>query len=734
MDSDIWTPTIVLDPTNLYPPHPKYRVIQTEPEWLKFFESQTENLWIRGEKLHNWSEAWLKGRHQWNSLNVVIKQHPKPQLAKILHPEPIPEDWSDQDIFHLVNQLDRYDPQNPIPYFLADITNSDLSLWKGSPSLEHLAQWLSIVVPSQYRPLERTWQQQHSSHSLRNYYLTENKLDLLRSWLGITTTPLQDFNTFPLEIPNWIRDEFDNFWEDSFRRTDGQVFDTIPLHHQAGASRIIAQAYRFFLNRPQFYTPHRQRKLALYLNSAQKLALNQNIPPVQPLPLSIDATEIEALAWATNEYLPFRRWEIVHQKRSQKECSSTQLAQSFISWLLKKYSHMASTPVPRSYLNYSVGSMVFEVAKEQPILWVVVDGLGWLDHLDLLNKLKDYDLLLKEQIQPKFSILPTLTGYAKWSLYRQVLPNDTSWVEDAGQGFPETSLGKRYTDNMYGALLKDLRVGQQKLYCLDTVELDKLNHNAGDWQFLYDTQRPSTLRSIANKISALVNAFPNPEELTVVIASDHGQILGECDPVVIEDNDLVTKERFLEGEVDDPRFVVLRPEEFPVPKTISILLNAEVLSNGLKSQSCIGAHGGLFPDEVIVGISVLAKNIQRKQPLVICNGSGRPRENGELIISIDNPESLWMESLWLQINEIPELLSGVVIEERIAPHSKTVITIPIQYPELSNPSQNIQRISLSGSLTFCYANLEAAFAQIDNQSGIEVRELFTSGINIDDFL
>lgn len=734
MDADTLTPTIVLDPTNLYPPQSNYRIIQTETEWLEAFSSQARNLWIRGEKLHDWSEAWLKGRNQWDSLNIVVKQHPKPHLAKILHPEPIPEDWSDQNILHLASQLDRYSSQNPIPYFLAEITGSDVNVWKGSPSLAHLAQWLSIAVPSQYRSLERAWQYQYGSHSLGQYYLTEDKLNLLRNWLGIGTTPIRELGIFPSEIPDWITDEFDRFWDESLRRTDGQVLDTILLHEQAEVSRIIDQAYQFFLARPQFYTPYRQQKLSPYLNLAQKLTLSQNIPPTQPEPLHLEATEPEALAWATNEYLPFRRWEIVSQQRSQQDCISNQLAQSFTAWLLKHYGRMASAPVPNSYLNYSVGSMVFETAQEKPVLWVVVDGLGWLDHLELLDELKAYNLLLKEQIQPKFSILPTSTGYAKWSLYRQILPNDISWVEDAGQGFPNTPLGRRYTDNMHGALLKDIREGKQRLYCLDTVELDKLNHSAGDWKFLYETQRISTLRSIANKISALVDAFPNPEQLTVMIASDHGQMLGECNSITLRDSEFVSKERFIEGEVNDPRFVILRPEEFPVPKTISVLLNAEVLSFNQKSQPCIGAHGGLFPDEVIVGVSILGKRIQRKQPLVICQGSGRPRENSDLLVSIDNPENLWIEDLWLQVNEIPQLSTGIALRSCIAPYSKNVINVSIQYPEFSRPNENIQKFFISGSLTFRYSDSETICVNIDSQSYIEIKELFSSGMGIDEFL
>jgi hypothetical protein len=77
-------------------------------------------------------------------------------------------------------------------------------------------------------------------------------------------------------------------------------------------------------------------------------------------------------------------------------------------------------------------------------------------------------LSLEVALQPRFSILPTKTEYAKWSLYSQLLPRDSSWVPDAGKGFTKLGIGERYTDNQKAELLRDLRTGKHKLYCWDT--------------------------------------------------------------------------------------------------------------------------------------------------------------------------------------------------------------------------------------------------------------------------
>jgi hypothetical protein len=56
--------------------------------------------------------------------------------------------------------------------------------------------------------------------------------------------------------------------------------------------------------------------------------------------------------------------------------------------------------------------------------------------------------------------------------------------------------------------------------------LDKLYHSSKDWQSLYEFERRDTLEGIAKKINNCLQQYPNPEELRIVIASDHGQMMG----------------------------------------------------------------------------------------------------------------------------------------------------------------------------------------------------------------
>ena len=55
-------------------------------------------------------------------------------------------------------------------------------------------------------------------------------------------------------------------------------------------------------------------------------------------------------------------------------------------------------------------------------------------------------------------------------------------------------------------------------------------------------------------------------------------------------------------------------------------------------KSIIGSHGGLYPEEVVVGFSVMKKILQRVPVIITCSGEGKPREPG--ILSIKFVKSL----------------------------------------------------------------------------------------------
>lgn len=731
---------IVLNPTEKYAIPSDYIPITTEVEWMESFGISASPYWVKGKRLCEWAEEWLKA---WGKLDKIaeIKQEPRLRLQEIFGALALPSEWTESQLLGLVTTLDSYPRDNPVAHLLADITETDKQIWLGEPSIENLAAWLAVQVPQDYKPLEKLWQShyQYQKHDLAIYYQTQDKLMLLRRWLLIAEPAINQLPKYPLPIPNFLTEEFDGYWEQKLYRTEVQILENLIPSQLAGFERIASVAYKVLENRPQWLNKVREKKISAYLRHEQRETISLKQPPPKPELLDIKASPKEALTWATESYLPFRLWEIViHQAPSEQSCSS-RLANSFVEWMLEHYPQIKDNTVEYSELNYSVASLVQNLCESKPVLWVVVDGLGWLNHIELLSYLtQNQQLAIETYIQPRFSILPTKTEYAKWSLYAQLLPNDSSWVNDMGKAFSKMGRGERYTDSRIANLRQDLKQGKHKLYCWDTEQFDKLYHTERDWQHLYKVKRPLSLKGIAQEIQSFVEEYSHPEEIQVVIASDHGQILGTSEQITYCPENLEPKGRIAIGKTDDPQFVVLEGSRYGLPHDISVVKGSASLGSFsyTTNKKILGSHGGLFPEEVVVGVTVLRKSLQRRPVLVFICGEGKPQQTGKLEITIDNPNHLPLMDVWLQINELPALKSGKPLEKNIPANHKLTLSLDIsEVPELS-PSHQGDRLSLTGELSFRFPSDEIASTNLSSDSTFKVKQIFTSGIsgfNIDEF-
>jgi hypothetical protein len=728
------TEKVVLDRTGLYPVESGFIVIKTEVEWLQHFGVSDSRYWVIGDRLCDWAIKWLDA---WDKADLVqIKQSPRHALQTLFAPFNLPTEWTEQQLIALdlkLSQISSSNPhENPMAYFLANVTNSDLPIWQKPPSPENLAQWLNIEVPTEYHFLEQVWQhrQAEQNSTLHPYYQTSDKQQLLKQWLGIVPPTIDNLGNYPFPIPDAIAPEFDNHWISKIIQTDGDAINSL-LSTQVGLDRISAIAYKLMRDRPEFILEIRLAKLNL--SPQQRQELRSKLPPDKPAPLAIDAGYRAAFDWATNSYLPFRKWETVTQQIPIEQRQSDELASSFEAWIFKHYATLRVAPVAESQLNYNVAAIVQNLYQQSSILWVVIDGLGWLDHQELLQYLTETkELAIETAISPRFSILPTKTEYAKWSLYAQLTCDDSEWKvsADLSKVFQKIGTGKRYTDGKRETqLYPALKQGSDRLYCWDTEKLDELYHSGRDWQSLYEVERPNTLRSLAGQIKYCVKLHPNPESLKIVIASDHGQMMGEVAQIRDYPPNLEAKGRMAIGNTDDPRFLVLDQERFGLPHHISIVKGAYCLGSfntNLAGES-LGTHGGLYPEEVVVGVSVLSTVVTRSPIFVTCEGTGKASQSGEIIISIDNSHnSVPLTSLCLYINEISTLQNGYSDLPSVPAYQKISYPITITYPEVPPDAKN-NSLKLTGELIFYFADAERSQAILEPISAIAIQQIFSSG-------
>ena len=158
------------------------------------------------------------------------------------------------------------------------------------------------------------------------------------------------------------------------------------------------------------------------------------------------------------------------------------------------------------------------------------------------------------------------------------------------------------------------------------------------------------------------------------------------------------------------------------------------MSTTTKNEA-IGSHGGLFPEEVIVGVSVLRCSVIREPVIIRCYGEGKAGQPGELEVTIKNPNSVPLTNIYLQINELLELKNGCFLDSQIPAHEKLFskkISISC-WPELP-PNYTSNQVGLTGELAFQFADTEAGFSQLEPESAITISQLFSSGFSIDDLL
>jgi len=723
---------IVLDSSGLYPVESGYVAITTEVEWLQSFGMSNSPYWIIGNRLCEWTLKWLE---VWDKTDLVkTKQSPRRALESIFDPLPLPDDWTDQQLITLELKLSQFPKDNPIAFLLADLSDSNPQIWHESASPQNLAAWLTTQIPREYQPMEKLWQhrQAEQDNILGQYYQTHDKQTLLKQWLGIVKPNIQDLGDYPLAIPDAIASEFDNYWTSKIIQTNGDAINSLTAN-QVGLDRISMIAYRLMRDRSILILETRLAKLKL--SPQQRQELRSILPPDTPVPLAIDADYRAAFDWVTNSYLPFRKWETVTEQLPIEQRQSDHLANSFEAWIFKHYATLRVSPVAESQLNYNVAAMVQNLYQESPILWVVIDGLGWLDHQELLQYLTETkELAIATAISPRFSILPTKTEYAKWSLYAQLTCDDSEWKvsADLTKVFEKIGTGKRYTDGKRETqLYPALKQGFDHIYCWDTEKLDELYHSGRDWQSLYEVERPNVLRSLAEHIKYCVKLHPRPDSLKIVIASDHGQMMGEVAQIQEYPTHLDAKGRMAIGNTDDPRFIVLDKERFGLPYDISIVKGAYCLGSfnrNLAGES-LGTHGGLYPEEVVVGVSVLSTVVTRAPIFVTC--SGKAAQSGEIIISIDNSHnSVPLTALSLYISEIPSLKNGFADLPSVPAHQRVSHSIIITYPEVPPDAKN-NSLNLTGELIFYFADAEKSQAILEPTSTIAIQQIFSSGFKKD---
>jgi hypothetical protein len=635
-----------------------YILVDTEVDFLKYATNNVP-LVIRGEGLCNWAELFFKGRE-------IPSYSTRSFVREICSLCPhLSDDQAKQVSSLLGEKLDTL----PKPLTVEDLLNTQYPcpMWKDNSSISHLAEWLVWLYLNQIdecmvpllKQKSETWFINPNDFDASGYKIisSEEAHNALCNWLGIGER--EDFpliEEFPLEIPLELEDEARDVWEQKIIEGKGQYFQVI---HEMAVPFSLKQigareAYEYYIKHVDFLSSSKIVDLAQYLSRGETEDLYRLLPPLPPR--KCPDTPEAVLAWFKKEYLPYREWQ--HSTGSQDGLDIIKFAaRDFAQWYLTQYPRALAGAPMQEWISFNKIRNLDRV-EESIILIIVLDGLHLPDARSLLQSIqaKTHRLsIIADDLV--FAPIPTVTQFAKDSLFKGVPPNKTQLVDPVATILPE--------DKSPAHKLATSHAG--RTYLWRVLEPDRTYHHKNTSENLRQDIE-GRLEAEALKIKEIIEELPSKLLLQIIIATDHGRLLSLSEKRIPVPPGLTSHGRAAWGEIlkifpesgffveDDIAY--LYGDSYGMSEDIAIPLDeSSFKGDDNRGGRELYPHGGLFPEEVIIPWIVLARDVVRPKLNITITGRGTARKSGSLSIKIMNMSDLQLvvEDLSIRLKNGPEM-------------------------------------------------------------------------------
>lgn len=612
-----------------------YTVVATEVEFLQLALGE-QSLLIRGERLCEWAEAFCYGRGIICTETYSLRR--EIQLAFLtLSPSEI--DFFAQKLEAKVDTLSR-----PLTFWGVLQAIYPVSFWAQSVSLRHAATWL--IWLQQTEPDEKakpilmqacqSWENSApvALRPLYRVYSASAAQQLLDEWLGVAERRA-DWEKFPLEVPLSQLERARKVWHRRIIESHGAFFKNFAnLKVPFSLKKVAAQeTCQYYLLHADELSKDIVDQLSPYLTQSELNELHQYAAP--SIPENIPALPEAVLTWFREQYLPYRQWQHRSNAAQGREVV-LESARQFAEWYLNHYPRALNSSDPLSkWLSFNRSAQLAQ-AENLLTLLIVLDGLHAADARYLLNIIRSQTQRLTIVVDDfAFASLPTVTEFAKGALFRGVAPDKINVVSDIGQVLP---------DNQSPA--QRLQTVQQGLYLWRVQEPDSTYHQKNRSEnLLLDVE--GRLQAEALKIKQIVELVPDHVVMQIVIASDHGRLLGKSTRTLLAPQGLQVHGRAAWGDFSkdfpaagyliEENLVYLFGESFGLSQNTIIPVDESAFRmTDDRGGSELYPHGGLFPEEVIVPWIVLARDFVKPSVEVSLSGSGKARRSGKLQIKVLN--------------------------------------------------------------------------------------------------
>lgn len=664
-----------------------YQRLGTEAAWLRLAaglpanDTSTPQVVVSGSDLCAWAERWWAGRggvcqalqSPTEHLLVACPALSRPAALVVLRelgpswatrPAPWPLAEVLQTLYPTFGQ-----PHDPATGWAAQPTTSPVRVALAAHWLLWAAgqtqPWPAHHVPLLSQHLT-TWAVADAS-ALFPLEVAEARA-LLRLWLGLDSAapgqsnPIKLVGPFPVAVPpHWLaqaRAKYEqqftelnqtNLADDELRRSLNAWWQQHNSSALAPALHELAavQYAEFLLAYPQLLQAVHLRELLPVLGTApQAQQLQQALPPPEPADLPAAAAPAAVLQWVTTEYLPYRQWQA---SQPSPQAQATQrvlaLAAQFEEWVLAHYPNLLVGP-NLGLLHIQQAESIRFANTSEVTLWVVPDGLGWLDAATLAGNL--HTLAAGRVTQPQatacFGLLPTITSLTKQPLLR------STTAEALPRARPNTVRRERAIPGHLNPAdyLRDAQPGD--LFIWTPPDPDSAYHGQFD-RLTIQHRIPQLLQVLAQQLAAAVQAVPASLPLRLVVATDHGRMLGSSARSVAIPEGFESHGRAAYAakgnaaltpsphDLARPELAWLEPEAFGLPYWAAAVRGDVAFRTN--NTDAVGQlhfpHGGLWPEEVIVPWVVIERTAAVAPLTVRLSGHGLARRQGKLTLTLTNP-------------------------------------------------------------------------------------------------
>ncbi|HEU5367238.1 MAG TPA: hypothetical protein VFU69_02190, partial [Ktedonobacterales bacterium] len=272
--------------------------------------------------------------------------------------------------------------------------------------------------------------------------------------------------------------------------------------------------------------------------------------------------------------------------------------------------------------------------------------------------------------------------------------------------------------------LSTAKPGQPVIWSL--LEPDRTYHQHQSRETAFSQVR-GQLQSLAERIVRVAHAIPEEQLLRVIIATDHGRLLGSAERCVPVPSGMQAHGRAAWGNVSrgfgeqgyliEGDLAYLAPSRFGLPNTVAILLSGTAF---LTASGATGTepfpHGGAYPEETLIPWLVLNRDRHTDPLAARLAGKAMAGASGQAVLSVVNPNDVTVQLQDLELTSLNLRLN--LRQQRVRAKAKEEIGVPVApWPEPKEVQAALGRLR--------YTLPAGDIIEVDVQIDLESEELYS---------